>query len=293
MQANSEPVRICIIDTYVVLYNLLHRAQAAYGEIPEGIVAYAEAALEWVDSLVWFPALQKRGAIALWVEDCKPYWRSDYHPDYKALRMFKPSAFQQILDKFHAMEFRCLGQQGFEADDVAAAVVMLWRQRKIKAAQLFLATCDSDWQGLVCQPDVFWVDLNGNAPRVRQRQEIYNWLCSKWKKQSSFLRSVWEPPDPGAFVARQIWDWKRHTGDITDCLPPRSPLYLIDLFEPPEEYKMWQQLEFMETVDWTLDTERCATLSLDQAEQQMSMLGLLPPISPIAEFNPQLFRPVI
>lgn len=286
--------RLVVIDTYVVLYNILHRAIEAYGHVPEGFVAYGEAALEWVDSLAWFPGLKKRGGVVLWVEDSKPYWRSDYHPEYKAARVPKPPVFGELLARFHEMNFRRLAVEEFEADDVAAAIVQLWRQGQLAGIrQLYLATVDSDWQGLVCQPDVFWVDLAGYSPRVRQRTEIYNWLCSKWKKQTKFLQGAWKVPDPALFESRMIWDWKRACGDTSDNLPPRSPLFLIDLFQPLSEYRLWERPEFVSAVRAELDRERQPTLQLDKAEHQMSMLGLNPPISAIDDFNPLLFNPVL
>lgn len=285
--------RVVVIDAYVVFYNIVHRAIEAYGEIPEGFLAYGEAALEWVDSLAWFPGLAKRGARALWVEDSKPYWRSDFHPEYKAARIPKPPVFDDLRDRFHDMNFRLVSQPGFEADDVAASIVQLWRARQIEASQLFLATCDSDWQGLVCQPDVFWVDLAGFTPRVRQRQEIYAWLCSKWRQQTSYLKGCWQPPDPALFECRNIWDWKQATGDTSDNLPPRSPLFLIDLFQPLATYRLWERPSFVELVKSQLDKDRVYTVSLEKAENQMSMLGLNPPVSAIDDFNPLLFNPVL
>jgi hypothetical protein len=289
----NSPKRLVLIDTYVVLYNIVHRAIEAYGEIPDGFLMYGEAALEWVNSLAWFPGLAKRDAIAVWVVDSAPYWRSDYHPDYKAARIPKPPVFDGLREKFWEMDFRVLHRPGYEADDVAAGVVQLWRDRRLEVDQVFLATCDSDWQGLVCQPDVFWVDVAGYTPRVRQRTEIYNWLCSKWAKQSSYLRGQWQPPDPAEFTCRHIWEWKRATGDTSDNLPPRSPLYLIDLLDPLPQFRLWNDAQFLADVVHQLDRERLEILPLSKAEQRMAMLGLTPPISAIDEFNALMFTPVL
>lgn len=289
----ATPKRLVLIDTYVVLYNIVHRAIEAYGEIPDGFLMYGEAALEWVNSLAWFPGLAKREAVAMWVVDRAPYWRSDYHPDYKAARIPKPPIFDGLRERFWEMDFRVLHRPGYEADDVAASIVQLWRDRRLDVDQIFLATCDSDWQGLVCQPDVFWVDVAGYTPRVRQRAEIYNWLCSKWKRQSSYLRGEWRIPDPALFQSRDIWEWKRATGDTSDNLPPRSPLYLIDLFAPPPRFRLWEDAGFLADVATQLDRERTEVVGLEQAVKQMGMLGLNPPISAIDEFNALLFTPVL
>jgi hypothetical protein len=201
--------------------------------------------------------------------------------------------FDGLREKFWEMDFRVLHRPGYEADDVAAGVVQLWRDRRLEVDQVFLATCDSDWQGLVCQPDVFWVDVAGYTPRVRQRTEIYNWLCSKWAKQSSYLRGQWQPPDPAEFTCRHIWEWKRATGDTSDNLPPRSPLYLIDLLDPLPQFRLWNDAQFLADVVHQLDRERLEILPLSKAEQRMAMLGLTPPISAIDEFNALMFTPVL
>lgn len=284
--------RICVIDTYVILHNILHKAQEAFGEVPEGFLAYAEAALEYVDSLAWFPGLAKRNAIALWAVDSKPYWRSHYYPGYKGVRLPKPSIFGELISTFNGLGLRCLEVPGYEADDVAAAVVQLWRNHTIEASQIFLATVDSDWQGLACQPDIFWVDVGGHTPRVRQTAEIYQWTLSKWKKQSAYLRSLWTPPCATQFKPQDIWSWKIATGDTSDALPPYSPRYLIDLFNPLPQHRLWEKLPFIEDVRLKLDSSR-VVMSLPEAEHTMSLLGLLPPISPIEGFNPQLFNPVL
>ena len=231
--------KIVIIDTSCILHQISHLL-ATFGDNPESIYEYSYLALQWIDSLAFCPqwSAQRHDFKVLWACDLKPYWRSDFEPEYKGHRGIPPFAFQYVekafMDLRREAKLIAMSLTGQEADDVAASVIRLRNQ--LPFDQYFLFTVDSDWQGLVVDSRVVWCDTAGFEPRVRSRREIYSWLTSKHKKQSARNQLLWPLPSEEEFVSEDIYRWKSTVGDTADNLPPGTPLYLIDLFQPPYEY---------------------------------------------------------
>lgn len=197
---------------------------------------YAESALNYVNSLGWLPTVAEHECKVIWVEDRKPYWRSSFHPEYKGNREDKPGLFACVYEMFLSLpNFARLAFPGFEADDIAAAIVRLWADSDKRVIdQVFLATVDSDWLGLIVDHNVFWCDTASHLPRLRQKQEAYVWLRGKWNKQAKKWKAVWELPHEVTFKPQDIWEWKLHVGDKIDNLAPGCPRYMIDLLSPPK-----------------------------------------------------------
>lgn len=231
--------KIVIIDTSCILHQISH-ILATFGDNHESIYEYSYLALQWINSLTFCPqwSAQRDDFKVLWACDLKPYWRSDFEPEYKGHRGHPPFALQYVERAFSTLrneaKLIAMSLTGQEADDVAASIIRLRNQ--LPFDQYFLFTVDSDWQGLIADTRVVWCDTVGHEPRVRTREEIYSWLESKHKKQSARDQLLWPLPEREEFASEDIWDWKSAVGDATDNLPAGTPLYLINLFQPPCEY---------------------------------------------------------
>lgn len=159
------------------------------------------------------------------------YWRHKYlrdrgYPEYKAGRSAKGPDWYEVAQagvnyltsKGCNIDF--LGFEGFEADDVAGAIVRLSKgERHIK-----LHTIDSDWCGLI-NDHVTWYDMAQWAPRVRDFDGFMEWVRRKGK---AFKHPIHKPTD--------LWVEKSINGDSSDNLPKNSPLEVIDLLNPPKEH---------------------------------------------------------
>lgn len=231
--------RLVIVDSSVIFFAIVSKLKGK--EIAEcHIKELIRFCFLWVNSLAWVPNLA--GAKVIWVEDKKPYWRDTFYPDYKKNRQDKPELFPVIVEVFEKMsqqtkEITSVGFHGYEADDVAAAIVRLHNQDQLIADQILhinLVTVDSDWLGMVFSK-VTWVNTAVHEPRVRKLDDVYEWLRGKWSKQSKKKQRMWSLPDYTHFTPQQIWEWKAVTGDKADNIDA-SAKHVIDLFNPPKVY---------------------------------------------------------
>jgi len=102
-----------------------------------------------------------------------------------------------------------------------------------------LATVDSDWMGLI-SPRTMWFCLKGYEPRVRHSEESINgWATRR-------LKTALTHPS-------QLWDVKSTQGDKSDNLPAGSPLDVISLLEPPDQYKLWLNSDFQTRLSLVFD----------------------------------------
>jgi 5'-3' exonuclease len=232
-------VKLIVIDTSVILYHIIGQINHHWDEWCPDAQIYAENAIGFVDSLGWVPNLLKSECKVIWLEDRKPYWKAAHVEAYKGKRAPKPSMFADVMSVFESSGMARLGFDGYEADDIAGAIVRLWQASdKQKIRSVYLATVDSDWMGLLVHPEVSWLCTGNHLPRVRQRSECYHWVAAKWKKQSKKWKAVWELPHEMLFRADAIWDWKAAVGDKSDNLPPGSDIGLINLLKPPAEHDL-------------------------------------------------------
>ncbi|MEM8610380.1 MAG: hypothetical protein AAGF93_00065 [Cyanobacteria bacterium P01_H01_bin.105] len=230
---------LVIIDTSCILHQISHLL-ATFGDNHESTYEYSYLALQWVDSLAFCPqwSADRENFRVLWACDRKPYWREDFEPEYKGHRGAPPPSLKFVKEAFFKLhcEGKLIGLSlaNQEADDIAAAIVRQRNQLPFKRYYLF--TTDSDWQGMVADSRVTWCDSVGYEPRVRSREEIHNWISSKHRNQSVRDQLLWPLPDRDEFVPEDVWSWKSAVGDPSDNLPPGTPAYLINLFQPPAEY---------------------------------------------------------
>ncbi len=232
-------MRLIIIDTMVLLHIIDSHART-FGQDSEIVQEFAEASLLWINSLDFCPqwAAEREHNKVLWVRDTKPYWRNEFDFDYKAQRKPMPLSMSWVYRGFKKLSqdgtLTTLGLPGQEADDIAAAIIRMRHQ--LDFDQYILFTVDSDWQGLVADTSICWVDVKGFEPRVRTKREIYQWQSNKHKKQSAHEKALWPMPEYELWTSESIWDWKCAVGDKADNLSPDSSPYLINLFNPPRVF---------------------------------------------------------
>lgn len=225
---------------------------------PEYLKAAVQAQMVWLHSGEWIKPLVGDNIQLVYVTDSKPYWRVDYlkQPEvyegifdrareayklkypkgrkqfkpeevhYKAGRAFPKPAFTKTKKQMREIAdrngFNMLSVHGYEADDLAAALVMTNRMLpKEQQNNIVLATVDTDWMGLI-DDKTTWFCTFGYAPRVRYTMEHINgWSLRRLGTSLSC------PSD--------IWRVKTQQGDKSDNLPPGSPIETFDLTQPPME----------------------------------------------------------
>lgn len=276
-------MKLVIVDASVVLYQIAGIIDSRYGEkVTESgeAAVYAEAAIQFVNKLGWLPALQNQPCKVVWVEDAKPYWRYKLYPQYKSHRKAKPLGFSVAAQVFKKAPVARLKFAGYEADDIAAAIVRLWLKSTNQIVnQIFLATVDSDWCGLVLHPEIYWLNTRGFEPRLRSRTQIYNWLCGKWAKQSKKKQAMWQLPSFPGFSCSDIWNWKIATGDAADNLGIDSAPHFINLIRPPRIYDLCDQPNSVSAIHQCINrAEVINKAGVRDAQNAIFALGLTLPI---------------
>lgn len=232
-----------------------------------------KANLAYLVSADWLGELRPRDINIIFVKDSKPYWRTEYllRPEIfskvprkvKSLEKLRESfasmtpgteEYQVAFDKLaihykggrkfprYALDktkkkierycrqqgWEVLGYPGYEADDIAAALVKV-NMRSPKPKDILLLTIDSDWMGLVSS-NTHWFCMRGWQPRLRSDLlSVNKWAERRLGQRLEFFR--------------EIWDIKGQLGDKSDNLPASQGVLLpvIDLLDPPREYRLWEK----------------------------------------------------
>jgi 5'-3' exonuclease len=277
-----KPITV-LVDTSVIIHQLQNMITPILPPTHwEGVV---NANLAVIQSGAWLGVLRQDAPLqTVFLMDTKPYWRADYlkSPEfvgasveqkkknankdgvaYKTGRKF-PS---HELTKVKKLVYGCLksqgwlriGQPGYEADDCAAGIVQV-NKALGEPHRIILLTIDTDWLGLVSE-HVSWVSSVRYFPQVRADVESINiWAEKK-------LGKITQPTD--------IWLKKSEQGDKSDNIPGWGDIVLpvIDLFNPPEQYKLWEQEPFRTTVeDYLLYPRTSRTVSQEEAERAYEYL---------------------
>ncbi len=297
--------RTTVIVDFSVCVHQLHNMLTSMDVEKDNLKAAIQANMVWLHSGEWIKPLVGDNINIVYVTDSKPYWRLDYllqeevyvpvferqlaaykerypkgrkqfKPEpihYKAGRKFPTPAFKscktKMLNAAHRNEFSVLSIKGYEADDLAAALVMTNRMMpKDQQQNIVLATVDTDWMGLI-DNHTTWFCLRGYDPRVRYSMEHIN----EW----SLRRLGTELSCPS-----DIWRVKTIQGDKSDNLPPGSPLEVIDLLQPPMEHRLWLREDtapLLRTI-LTQEIDDKGNLPLDAALDYLRRLGVSRFISP-------------
>lgn len=250
-----------------------------------------KAQLVWLQSGKWLGELldNPEDTQLIAVCDSKPYWRTDYLKDptvytkvpeikrgkayprvepihYKGGRKFPSYNFTKVKEKtyklFDEQGWSRLGITNYEADDVAAGIVMSNRMLPHdQQHRIILVTTDADWMGLI-DHNTYWFCMHGWQPRLRHDMEVIN----TWAKKR--LKKDLENP-------RDIWRVKSAQGDKSDNLPPGSPIEVIDLTEPPLEHRLWLNPGMSGVIKQILkNPESLRVQDTDRAEDYLRRLGI-------------------
>jgi hypothetical protein len=235
---------------------------------------YVTASLMLIDSNYWIRGLGD--CLPVWLMDSKPYWRSEYLPSYKQNRLKKDKDGNLLLDEngkpvdykipeynfvyeiFASQEHNKLAMPGFEADDVAGAIVRLWHKqtKRGRFEQIILSTIDSDWAGLV-DNDIVWVCQKDFGQRIRGHFENFTWLWGKYGKQTKKDKQLWFPSsDIGKFHSRMIFDWKVAVGDKPDNIKAGCEQWMVDLLFPHPDHNLDRDSEFRDKLSDCLRADR-------------------------------------
>lgn len=162
------------------------------------------------------------------------YWRDDLVKKdsgnkYKTGRKKKSlnwySILERVLTIFKSLNIPMVGLPTYEADDVAALIVKCAKDRGV-AVDLF--TVDSDWMGLIDEPNnILWLNMANYPPKVR----FYLKDINEWSNRR--LKETLEKPS-------DIWTVKAAQGDASDNLPSGTNIGLIDLLNPVEGYDLYK-----------------------------------------------------
>lgn len=239
----------------------------------------------WADAAGFIPKLRDRAdVVSCWLTDSKPYWRTQYKPDYKGGRS-RTDATIKSLDIFHQC-FEVLGIPvlkfpQYEADDIAGAIVQLWQQGNRVFDEVFLATVDSDWQGLVINDDVAWINLLPYEPRCRRTAECYQWLVKDWNKAAKYKQRAWALPGFQDYKSSHIWEWKGSSGDKSDNISVGEGSWLTDLFEQPDKWNLSVHSK-QQIFDFISENVRRIKNDWFEAEQAIHQTGMPLPIESLA-----------
>ena len=196
--------------------------------------------------------LTRRLPVDEMMEDNRHYWEpvetaiatlaEDLKIAYKAGRKFPEQTFVKLREQIRKLcadqGWPMLQKSGYEADDWAASLVVLNSQLP-EPNKLTLVTVDSDWMGLV-SPDVDWFCMKGWKPRLRSygSEQFDEWVKRRLNVNIS------EP--------RDIWLVKQAQGDKSDNLPKGGPIEVIDLLNPPQEFRLWDKTKEAVEVNYLL-----------------------------------------
>ena len=269
-----------IIDASVV-FHLINARLQQYALNSDNRRLYVQASLLWINALGMFPYYAGAdGCTVIWVMDSKPYWRSQYYPDYKANRPSRSNEISFILEIFNDLKLPCMKVDGYEADDLAALFCVLFRRRPLRSdwEQVYLLTIDSDWQGLIGE-GITWVDVNNHEPRIRDSDVVHDWFVGQYFKQPKKWQRIWPLPDKCDFHPSDIWKWKVAVGDKADNLPPDCDYHLINLYEPYAEHALWLNSDVVKQAQQLVDGMSLADYSAKEMTTVLNGLGLSMPLS--------------
>lgn len=149
---------------------------------------------------------------------------------YKGNRSARPDDFWIVEEEgreYASKYFPMFSEKGFEADDWAGLAYRLHRGNR----QMFLHTVDRDWSMLVDDDrGIFFA--NTRRPRANEavKQRLIDNEAVCYHTETKVGVKINHP--------RELAFAKSEKGDMGDNLPPGSPVYLFDLCEPPEEWKL-------------------------------------------------------
>lgn len=160
------------------------------------------------------------------------YWRHKYLKEQYGInyKVRNSTSYVDALTSVRAYLLQALETvgsslaiSGYEADDIASYFV----QAMPAEEKIALFTVDSDWLGLLEEGRSCWVGIaNSRVSYVSRVDQLHVKLGEPHPYQSF----------------EEVWDVKARYGDKSDSLPANSPLEVINLLTPPDEYNLTKTL---------------------------------------------------
>jgi hypothetical protein len=156
--------------------------------------------------------------------------------DYKGNRRQKDDNFYEVVEigwEYVTKYFPCFKEEGYEADDWAGAIYRVSRDTRgvCRDRQILLSTIDRDWSGLVDESQkIYWANTRYPGPKERIQERLAGEDQVRLHTEIKLGAKINHP--------REIFMAKHELGELSDNLPPGSPIEYIDLSEPHPKYQI-------------------------------------------------------
>jgi hypothetical protein len=184
----------------------------------------------------------------VWEEYCENTGKNlkEQAVGYKGNRRDKNDNFYQVVEigwDYATKYFPCFKQEGFEADDWAGAIYRISRDTRgtCHDRQILLSTIDRDWSGLVDESHkVYWANTRYPGPKERIQERLAGEDQVLLHTEIKMGVKIDHPVE--------IFRAKHEQGELSDNLPPGSPLEYIDLSEPHPKYQIEKLTQYAQLV---------------------------------------------
>lgn len=174
----------------------------------------------------------------VWEEYCERTGKNlkEQAVGYKGNRRSKDNNFYMVTEigwEYATGYFPCFKEEGYEADDWAGAIYRISRDTTgvCHDRQILLSTIDRDWSGLVDESHkVFWANTRYPGPKERIQERLAGEDQVILHTEIKLGAKIDHP--------REIFRAKHEQGELSDNLPPGSPLEYIDLSEAHPKYQI-------------------------------------------------------
>jgi hypothetical protein len=207
----------------------------------------------------------------VWEEYCEKTGKNlkEQAVGYKGNRRDKDDNFYQIVEigwEYATKYFPSFKEEGYEADDWAGAIYRVSRDTAgiCHDRQILLSTIDRDWSGLVDESHkVFWANTRYPGPKERIQERLAGEDQVLLHTEMKLGVKINHP--------KEIFKAKHEQGELSDNLPPGSPLEYIDLSEAHPKYKVEKLKDYKDLVT-NLD-DPAPNVQYDHLEKSRKALG--------------------
>lgn len=245
---NSQELETVIIDVNSFAYNLSWKAEKQ-GLLDVDITLFEQYVKLNCMYMISGACLntEHKERRYLWVGDSKPYWRYEelkrFNIAYKGKKSNKNYRYKTFIPLINTYIESFLAKNniyvmfidGFEADDLAASYVKLFKE------PTNVITTDYDWLPLCDENHVRWLSMTNSYNRICDKQIA----LSVFRNDSKYNSTKEQRAYPKNSIL-DLWRFKAIFGDKSDNIPgdksnPEKFLPYIDLFTPHQNYDLkWQ-----------------------------------------------------
>jgi len=211
----------------------------------------------------------------VWEEYCESTGKNlkEQAIGYKGNRREKDDNFYQVVEigwDYATKYFPSFKEEGYEADDWAGAIYRVSRDTKgvCQNRQILLSTIDRDWSGLVDEShNIYWANTRYPGPKERIQERLAGEDQVLLHTEMKLRVKINHP--------REIFKAKHEQGELSDNLPPGSPLEYIDLSEAHPKYQIEKFPEYTELVSHLNNPEPNVNHDhLEKSRQALGKIGL-------------------